>query len=836
MGNNQEQNREGRIDVSVIVVNWNTSGYLRRCLTALLASEGDYALEIIVVDNASSDDSLEMLRNEFPFVRVIANQTNSGFASANNQGLALATGRLLLLLNPDTEIAPGALSEMVRFLEQNPRAGAVGPRLTGQRGRIQGGAAGYEPSLRTVFNHASFLYRACPRWFPGVWLAVRQYRRAAPFRVDWVSGAALMVRRVVVDEVGILDDKFFMYAEDVDWCRRMREAGWEVYCLPNTHVMHFIGASAKQPGAGFITNNVDSRDRYYRSRYRPAVVTTMHLINAIGFLARVVIHGLMYLIGRTPVHRQLTDLWWSCMVTSVQRMAGPMAHAGHAVTGEPAAEMQMTTAQRVARNTASLAVVQGFRILASLAITLYIARFGAAWLGKYALLLAYLNIFQVLSDFGLPRLLTREVARDRNAGRTYFWNALAAQMLTAVASMLLMVAAVNVIGYPVDTTQMLLVATLAIPPYAVASVAGAMLQASERMGTLAISEGLNTAWQLVGSVWLLATGRGVIALAWVRVVGVAITAVVNLIGMRRVTHPGIPKASLRIAFSLLRGSVDLFVLAGFGAILFRLDVLILNEIAGEAATGIYNAAYQLAKVVTLLSMAYADAIFPALSRFYWEQLSGVAGGEERARWVLRKSFGWGAAVMLPIAVFCTLLAGPIIRLLYQGAEYGAAIPVLPWLGWMLFPYFAYVILTRALVAANLQNIARDTTVAMVAAGAVLIYVLARWQGMVGTAIAAAVVFAFGAVRNSVYVQRKLGSLHVGQAVWRALPSTALLFVVLLFVRQWPLWLSAPFGFVVYIIAALLTKVFTRDDLMMVRSMLSRRPGREAAVAQSEAQI
>ena len=121
-------------------------------------------------------------------------------------------------------------------------------------------------------------------------------------------------------------------------------------------------------------------------------------------------------------------------------------------------------------------------------------------------------------------------------------------------------------------------------------------------------------------------------------------------------------------------------------------------------------------------------------------------------------------------------------------------------------------------------------------GAALFYGMAKWQGIVGTSVAVMLVFAFGAIRNSVYVHRKLGSLHVAKAVWRALPSTALLFVVLLFVRQWSLWLSVPAGLAVYAVAAIATKVFTREDLMMVRSMLSRRSGRDAGVTQSEAQI
>jgi len=481
----------------------------------------------------------------------------------------------------------------------------------------------------------------------------------------------------------------------------------------------------------------------------------------------------------------------------------------------------MSTAQRVARNTASLAAVQGFRIVAALAITLYIARFGAAWLGKYALLLAYLNIFQILADFGLPRLVTREVARAPAAGNRYFWNALAAQLTLSAASMLLMLAAVALIGYPADTTRMLQVATLAIPPYALASVAGAMLQAHERMAALALAEGVSTLWQLVGSIWLLSAGYGVVALAWVRVVGVLLSGLVNLISMRRVTHPGRPAGSPHFALALAHGSLDLFILAAFGAILFRLDVLVLTEVAGEAATGVYNAAYQLAKVVALLSLAYADAIFPTLSRLYAAGETAEQTGNGQADWVLRKSFAWSAAVLLPLAVGATILPAPVIGLLYPQAEFAAAVTVLPWLGWMLLPYFAYVILNRALVAANLQRVARDTTVIMVLVGVGLQYGLARWQGVTGTAIATTLTFLLGAALNAFFVRRALGTLHLGRAFGRALPAALGLSAVLALLRAWPLWVSLPAGALSYAGLAFMTRAFTREDLALVRKMIGR---------------
>ena len=311
-----------RPTVSVVIVNWNTRQFLGPCLDSILAAQDKVSLEIRVVDNASQDGSVAMLRDRYPQIKVIANDENRGFAAANNQALAQARGKYTLLLNPDTEVPGGTLEHMVRFLDDHPQVGIVGPRLQVLSGKIQGGAAGYEPSLWTVFNYSFFLYKLTPRLFRGMWLAQRQYLAGAPIRVDWVSGAALMVRLAAAREVGQLDEAYFMYAEDVDFCRRLRERGWTIYCLPDVQIIHHIGRSTRQRGPGFFAINVHSLDHYYRSHYAPGVVRLLHLFGAGGFLLRILGYEALYLLRRKAVYAELRDQWRSCLATSLRRLLG----------------------------------------------------------------------------------------------------------------------------------------------------------------------------------------------------------------------------------------------------------------------------------------------------------------------------------------------------------------------------------------------------------------------------------------------------------------------------------------------------------------------------------
>ncbi len=309
--------------LSVIVVNWNADAYLPAALDSLLAACKDIDTEVWFVDNASSDASLQIVSEGYPQLHVIANAENLGFAAANNQGIKRARGRYLLLLNPDTELPPTALTTLIAFMDDHADVGVVGPRLQGKGGKVQGGAAGYDPSPATIFNFASFLYRIWPRRLRGLWLPRSLYAQTTPIAVDWISGACMLVRQEAVAQAGPLDERYFMYSEDVEWCRRMRTAGFQVVCYPAVSVTHHIGGSSRQHGADFYAHNVDSLDMDLRSRYGSVQVAVMHFFSAFGFLLRYLLYEFYFLRWCNPVHAELRDLWVACLKTSLRRMVRP---------------------------------------------------------------------------------------------------------------------------------------------------------------------------------------------------------------------------------------------------------------------------------------------------------------------------------------------------------------------------------------------------------------------------------------------------------------------------------------------------------------------------------
>jgi GT2 family glycosyltransferase len=253
-------------DLSIIIVSWNVRDLLERCILSLPSPGPELETEIIVVDNASTDGSVDMVLSQFPHVRVVANEENKGFTVANNQGLALSQGRYLLLLNPDAEVVGDALATMVRHGDDHPEVGALGPQLCYPDGSLQSSRRRFPTMVTALVESTVF-----QEWWPDIRVLRRYYMAdtsdEATQPVDWLVGACLLVRREVYDQLGGLDEGFFMYSEELDWCRRIKDAGWEVVYLPSATVVHHEGKSSEQVVAARHIHFQSSKVRYFRKHH-----------------------------------------------------------------------------------------------------------------------------------------------------------------------------------------------------------------------------------------------------------------------------------------------------------------------------------------------------------------------------------------------------------------------------------------------------------------------------------------------------------------------------------------------------------------------------------------
>jgi GT2 family glycosyltransferase len=245
--------------VSLVLVDYNAGPGLLRCLASVFERD-DVTTEVILVDNASSDRSALEALDRYPEIHLIQNSTNLGFARAANRGLALARGEWIGLLNPDVEISPGALGKLVAFLTEHPRVGAVGPALVCPDGTPQPYSHGGDPS-------PAYLARRAWARLNGRALHVWAGGGARP--VDWVCGACLLARCTVWQQVGLLDESFFLYFEDVDWCRRCRDKGFDVYFVPEVAVTHLSRPDYHDRSRR--RHYFDGLKRYYRKYYGPLV-------------------------------------------------------------------------------------------------------------------------------------------------------------------------------------------------------------------------------------------------------------------------------------------------------------------------------------------------------------------------------------------------------------------------------------------------------------------------------------------------------------------------------------------------------------------------------------
>ncbi len=253
--------------LSIVIVNWNTRNLLRNCLTSV-REETVISHEVWVVDNGSTDGSQAMVRKEFPEVRLIANQRNLGFAAANNQAFPLCQGEYVLLLNSDTVVLDGALDKMVAHMHAQSHIGALGCKLLNADGSLQPSAHNFYSTLGSMVENRLMTMLWAKRYARTPLLEF--FDHSVNRRVDWVCGAVMMVRRKVLHDVGMLDDSFFMYGEEIDWQMRMRKAGHEVWFMPHARIVHYGGGSSRNAVTQMKKMEIENRARFVAKHYPPA--------------------------------------------------------------------------------------------------------------------------------------------------------------------------------------------------------------------------------------------------------------------------------------------------------------------------------------------------------------------------------------------------------------------------------------------------------------------------------------------------------------------------------------------------------------------------------------
>jgi GT2 family glycosyltransferase len=283
--------------LSIIIVNWNTGDLLRQCLHSIVDTTKEWpadTVETFVVDNASQDDSVARARSEHPWVQFFENTENVGFAGGNNQAFPLCSGQYVLLLNPDTKLMPGALQMLVAFMDAHPEVGACGPLLLNADGSLQ-------PSCSPMLTPGREFWRLTflDRLWPRATYPQHRWDRESPRRVEVIKGACFLLRQKAVDQVGLLDEQYFMYTEEIDLCYRLIQAGWQLYWIPQAQVIHYGEASSKQIADAMYLQLYRSKVQFYRKFGGTHRATLFKILLAFAYVPRWVVA----LLGQYVTHR-----------------------------------------------------------------------------------------------------------------------------------------------------------------------------------------------------------------------------------------------------------------------------------------------------------------------------------------------------------------------------------------------------------------------------------------------------------------------------------------------------------------------------------------------------
>ncbi|MCA9942490.1 MAG: glycosyltransferase family 2 protein [Ardenticatenaceae bacterium] len=267
--------------LSIVIVSWNTKDLLDACLRSIYAYPLDQPFEVWVVDNKSSDDTVAMVQEHFPQVELIASEENLGFAGGNNRAIPHCQGEYVLLLNPDTEVKPEALNELVAFMDTHPEAGAAGSRLLNADETLQP-SCHPRPTLSREFWRMFYLDKLLPYGS----YDMSKWNLEQPREVDVLMGASMLLRKTVLDTIGLLDEGYFMYSEEVDLCFRLQKAGWHLFWVPQSQVVHYWGQSAKQVLAEMFLQLYRGKLRFFRKHYGGLTVPLYKVVLGLAALLR----------------------------------------------------------------------------------------------------------------------------------------------------------------------------------------------------------------------------------------------------------------------------------------------------------------------------------------------------------------------------------------------------------------------------------------------------------------------------------------------------------------------------------------------------------------------
>lgn len=292
--NSLKENQQ--IDLSVVIVNWNTKDLLVPCLDSLSAQKSAYKIEVIVVDNASDDGSAEIVNEKYPHVILIRNATNLGFGIANNTGMKQSRGRYICLLNSDVRVMPDCLQSLVNFMEQNKSIGISSPLTLSPDMNIQDTCR----KLPTFWNNiCDLLY--LDKLFPNSDVLSGEHMMFFDHRsirkVEGLAGCCLMIRKAALDQVGLFDEQFFIYFEETDLCKRFGQVGWDIVFFPDASIVHHHGASAAKDPLRFSGEQIKSQVKYWKKHHGKISVTIFLLILLIQHGVRLTLRSMLYIFS-----------------------------------------------------------------------------------------------------------------------------------------------------------------------------------------------------------------------------------------------------------------------------------------------------------------------------------------------------------------------------------------------------------------------------------------------------------------------------------------------------------------------------------------------------------